>query len=47
MPASTASSLSFLQGAWCGATYTNDPTARATFGIYRNSNQFIYQQENY
>jgi len=47
MPASTASNLSFLQGAWCGATYTNDPTARATFGVYRNSNQFIYQQENY
>ena len=47
MPASTGAGLSYLQGAWCGANYINDPTARATFGIYRNSNQFIYQQENY
>jgi MSHA biogenesis protein MshQ len=47
MPASTGSGLGYLQGAWCGANADDDPTARATFGIYRNSNQFIYQQENY
>lgn len=47
MPASTASGLSYLQGAWCGVPYTRDPTARATFGVYRNSNQVIYQRENY
>jgi hypothetical protein len=49
MPASTAANLSYLQGLWCNppGTYSSDPTARATFGVYRNSNQFIYQQENY
>ena len=24
-----------------------DPRARATFGIYRNSDRFIYQRENF
>lgn len=47
MPASTGSGLTWLQGAWCGTTYDKDPTARATFGTYRNTDQFIYQQENY
>ena len=47
MPASTGTSRAYLQGAWCGATYVNDPTVRATFGVYRNSDQFIYQRENY
>jgi len=37
----------WLQGAYCGTTYTNDPTARATFGLRGGSNQFIYQRENY
>lgn len=46
MPASTASGLSYLQGAWCGAAYTGDPTARATFGVYRNSDQVVYRREN-
>jgi hypothetical protein len=39
--------MAWLQGAWCGATYANDPTARATFGLRGGSNQFIYQRENY
>jgi hypothetical protein len=47
LPASTGSGLPWLQGAWCGATYTSDPTARATFGVYRNTDKFIYQRENY
>jgi MSHA biogenesis protein MshQ len=47
MPATTGSSLSHLQGAWCGASYNRDPTARATFGVYRNSDQLIYQRENF
>ena len=47
MPVSTPSALSYLQGAWCGANYDDDPTARATFGVYRNANQFIYQRENF
>jgi hypothetical protein len=47
LPASTGTARGYLQGAWCGATYVNDPTAHATFGIYRNSDKFIYQRENY
>ncbi|MGZ5726505.1 MAG: DUF6701 domain-containing protein [Burkholderiales bacterium] len=49
MPASTGSNLTHLQGLWCTlpGTYTKDPTARATFGTYRNTDKFIYQRENY
>jgi MSHA biogenesis protein MshQ len=47
MGASTGASLSYLQGAWCGAASTRDPTARATFGVYRNASTIVYQRENY
>jgi hypothetical protein len=47
MAASTGSGLSHLQGAWCGAPYGRDPTARATFGVNTNTNQMIYQRENF
>ncbi len=49
MPASTGAGRTYLQGLWCTppGTYASDPTARATFGAYRNSDRFIYQQENY
>ena len=47
MPASTGANRAYLQGAWCGATYVNDPTARATFGVYKGADRFIYQRENY
>jgi len=50
-PAATASaSLSYLQGAWCGPgtpSYVKDPSARATFGLFRGSDSMIYQRENY
>jgi hypothetical protein len=47
MAASTGSGLSHLQGAWCGTPYGRDPTARATFGVNTNTNQMIYQRENF
>ena len=47
MPPSTGSGLTWLQGAWCGGAYVKDPTARATFGVFRNTDRFIYQRENY
>lgn len=47
MPASTGLGLTWLHGAWCGATYNRDPTARATFGVLRNTDRFIYQRENF
>ncbi len=49
MPASTGSNLTHLQGLWCTppGTYARDPTARATFGLYRDTDQRVYQRENY
>ena len=35
----------WLQFNWTGVV--GNPKARATFGAYRNTNQFIYQRENY
>ena len=35
----------WLQFNWTGVL--GNPKARATFGAYRNTNQFIYQRENY
>ena len=43
----TAEGKTYLQGAWTGATYTQDPTVRATFGVYKGANEFIYLRENY
>lgn len=47
MPASTPSGLEHLQGAWCGGTYVRDPTARASFGLRRDSDRMIFQRENF
>ncbi len=46
-PASNGASMVYLRGKWCGANYSNDPRARVTFGIYKNSNDFIYLREMY
>ena len=43
----TAESKIYLQGAWTGATYTQNPSARAAFGVYKGANEFIYLRENY
>ncbi len=41
-------SMSYLQGKWApGTNWDNDPRARATFGIYKNANEFIYLREMY
>lgn len=36
-----------LRGTWCGGTAFKDPSARATWGLYRGDNGVIYQKENY
>jgi hypothetical protein len=36
-----------LQGNWGSGTYTDNPRARATFGVYKNADEFIYQRENF
>ena len=46
--AATSSNLDYLRGNWGGApAWDQDPTARATFGIYRNAAEFLFLQENY
>jgi MSHA biogenesis protein MshQ len=46
--AATAAALSHLQGRWAGANYTDNPSARAAFGLYgAKPRQFIYFRENY
>jgi MSHA biogenesis protein MshQ len=45
--ATTGANLKALRGAWCGATATSDPSARAVWGLYRGSDGVVYQRENY
>jgi hypothetical protein len=42
-----AANLSYLQGKWAGTSYNQNPRARATFGVYKNTNEFIYMREMY
>lgn len=42
----TVNSPAWLDFNWKGAGDT-DPAARATFGIYKNANEFVYIRENY
>lgn len=44
--ATASANLPYLQGLWSpGTSYSNDPGARATFGIYKSP--LIYRRENY
>lgn len=36
-----------LRGAWCGSTFTSDPSARATWGLNRGADGILFQRENY
>jgi len=38
---------SYLQGKWLGANYDQNPVARATFGVYKSADEFIYMREIY
>jgi len=38
---------SYLQGNWTGGAYTVNPTARATFGVYKGSEEVIFIRENF
>ncbi len=42
-----AASKTYLQGAWTGAAYNQNPVSHATFGVFKGSNNIIYQRENY
>lgn len=45
--ATAGANLAGLRGFWCGASTAKDPSARATWGLYRGSDGVLYQRENY
>ncbi|MFN3305319.1 MAG: DUF6701 domain-containing protein [Roseateles sp.] len=45
--ATAGANLAALRGAWCGSTAGSDPSARATWGLYRGADGVLYQRENY
>ena len=45
--ATAGANLAFLRGAWCGSSYGNDPSARATFGQQSTQQNQLYRRENY
>ena len=45
--ATAGANLAYLRGAWCGSTYGNDPSARATFGQQSTQQNLVYRRENY
>jgi len=46
-PVTTGVDNSYLKGRWCGANIDKDPTARATFGVYKSADEIIYIRELY
>jgi uncharacterized protein DUF6701 len=46
-PASSGANLPWLQGNWSGGTYTLNPSGRATFGVFRGSDEVIFIRENF
>ncbi len=43
----TTANLPWLQGNWGSGGYADNPGARATFGLFKNADEFIYLRENY
>jgi MSHA biogenesis protein MshQ len=46
-PLTTTANLPYLQGNWTGGAYDQNPSARATFGVYKGSDEVIFIQENF
>jgi hypothetical protein len=46
-PAVTNASKPYLQGNWGSGSYSDNPRGRATFGIFKNADQFLYFREVY
>jgi len=46
--AAASANLPYLQGLWSpGSSYNNDPKVRATFGVFKGNEEFIYLREVY
>jgi hypothetical protein len=44
----TAANSGYLRGNWAGSsTYADNPSARATFGTFKGSDEVIYMRENF
>jgi MSHA biogenesis protein MshQ len=43
----TTANLPHLQGNWTGGTYTVNPSARATFGVFKGAEEVIFVRENF
>ncbi|MEO6173488.1 MAG: DUF11 domain-containing protein [Arenimonas sp.] len=43
----TGANQTYLQGRWSGTNYNVNPSARASFGIYKSADEFIYMREIY
>ena len=37
----------YLQGNWTGGAYNENPPARATFGVFKGSEEVIFIRENF
>jgi hypothetical protein len=46
-PAAAGANLPWLQGNWSGGTFTVNPSGRATFGVFRGSDEVIFIRENF
>ncbi|MEO3693801.1 DUF6701 domain-containing protein [Roseateles paludis] len=45
--ASSGANLDGLRHTWCSSSSLSDPSARATWGLYRGSDGVVFQRENY
>ncbi|MFZ2990894.1 DUF6701 domain-containing protein, partial [Ideonella sp.] len=45
--ASAGANLAHLRGAWCGSSMDKDPSARASFGLFRGAEHLLHLRENY
>ncbi|MBT9488700.1 MAG: hypothetical protein IV093_14415 [Rubrivivax sp.] len=45
--ATAGANLAHLRSAWCGSSHDKDPAARASFGLPRGANTWVYRRENY
>ncbi|MEO8837194.1 MAG: DUF6701 domain-containing protein, partial [Herbaspirillum sp.] len=44
---SAGAALGYLRSSWCDSSYARDPRARLTFGVFKNTGEFIYLRELY
>jgi MSHA biogenesis protein MshQ len=45
--ATAGANLTYLRTAWCGSNHDKDPAARASFGMPRGADTWVYRRENH